>query len=262
MNLQVAATADVTSGLTPLLVNFSAAIAGSSGPFTYTWDFGDGSPSDSGSKPNHLYQVAGVYTVTLTVSAQDACGKVYTATDNHLQINVLRAPSITMTSPSAGQTYGASVTFQSVVYDNVPVSRVTYYANGMVLGWATTAPYTFVWNTTGYNGTVSVYATVLDSLSRTASTPEITINLSNPTVTNAQIGTAPLRIKVFGNGFMPGAIVLINGVPAPSSEFKSPTMVVAKGGDALKAMLPKGVPVTVQVQNPIGGLSNGATIIR
>ena len=184
------------------------------------------------------------------MTAADACGKVYTVTDSHLQISVLQAPSIEMTSPSSGATYGAAVTFQSTVYDNVPVLRVVYYANGVPIGVATSAPYTFVWDSTGYNGSVSVYAMVVDSLGRTAQTSAITIYLNNPTVSSAQIATAPLRIKVFGTGFAPGAIVLINGHSAPLSEFRSTTMMMAKGDALLKAMLPKGVPVTVQVLNP------------
>ena len=262
LNLRANASADLTTGLMPLLVNFSSSVSGSPGPFTYSWDFGDGSAADTGSHPNHLYQTAGTYTVTLVVTAADACGKVYTSTDSHLQINVLQAPSIEMTSPSAGSTYGASVTFQSTVYDNVPVARVVYYANGVPIGVATSAPYSFVWDSTGYNGSVSVYAMVVDSLGRTAQTSAITIYLNNPTVSSAQIATGPLRIKVFGTGFAPGAIVLINGHSAPLSEFKSATLIVAKGDALLKAMLPKGVPVTVQVLNPSGGLSNGATVVR
>jgi PKD repeat protein len=262
LNLQAYASADATSGLMSLLVNFSSSVSGSPGPFTYSWDFGDGSPADTGSHPNHLYQTVGTYTVVLTVTAADACGKVYTATDSHLQITILPAPTITLDSPTAGSTYGAYVPFQSTVYDNVPVLRVVYYANGSPIGVATTAPYLFVWDTTGYSGSVSVYAMVADVLGRTAQTSPITISLDNPTVSGAQLAYSPLRIKVFGNGFMPGAVILINGQSAPLSEFKSTTMMVAKGEALLKAMLPKGVPVTVQVLNPTGGLSNGATIIR
>ena len=261
--LQVAASADTTFGLAPLLVHFSKTVSGGSGPFTYAWNFGDGTPTDTSSAPDHLYQTAGAYTVTLTVSTQDACGKVYTATSPAVQIQVMEAPAITMTSPVDGHTYGASVTFQSTVYDNVLVLRVKYYANGFLLGWATAAPYTFVWDTTGMNGTVSVSATVEDSAGRTASTPAISINFGNPTLSGRiQGGGSPYTLKAFGSGFMPGAIVLINGVRAPLSVVKSSTKIVAKGDAMLKAMLPKGVPVTIQVQNPDGGITGGATFVR
>jgi len=263
ISLQVSAFADKTFGLSPLLVQFDRTISGSSGPFTYNWSFGDGTPNDTSSKPNHLYQTAGTYTVTLTVSTEDACGKVYSQTAPSFQIQVMEAPAITLTSPVAGHTYGASVTFQSTVYDDVAVLRVKYYANGVLLGWATTAPYTLVWDTTGLNGTTSVYATVEDALGRSASTPAITITIGNPTLSGrVQGGGSPYKLKVFGSGFMPGAVVLINGTRAPLSDLKSSTLIVAKGDSLLKAMLPKGVPVTIQVQNPDGGITGGATFVR
>ena len=37
------------------------------GPLTYTWDFGDGSPLSSETNPVHIYTAVGTYTVTLTV---------------------------------------------------------------------------------------------------------------------------------------------------------------------------------------------------
>ncbi len=263
ISLQVSAFADKTFGLSPLLVQFDRTISGSSGPFTYNWSFGDGTPNDTSSKPNHLYQTAGTYTVTLTVSVEDACGRIYSQTAPSFQIQVMEAPAITLISPVAGHTYGASVTFQSTVYDNVSVLRVKYYANGVLLGWATTAPYTFIWDTTGMNGTVSVYATVEDSLGRTASTPAISINFGNPTLSGrVQGGGSPYKLKVFGSGFMPGAVVVINGANAPLSQVKSSTLIVAKGDALLKAMLPKGVPVTIQVRNPDGGITGGATFVR
>ena len=43
-------------------------------PLSYVWDFGDGSPPESGEKPTHTYVTQGVYTVTLVVT--DALGNV------------------------------------------------------------------------------------------------------------------------------------------------------------------------------------------
>jgi PKD repeat protein len=43
-------------------------------PLTYTWDFGDGSPTAAGDKPTHTYLQEGVYTATLVVA--DALGNL------------------------------------------------------------------------------------------------------------------------------------------------------------------------------------------
>ncbi len=58
-------TADVTSGLAPLSVQFTDLSTGDLD--TWLWDFGDGITSTLQS-PGHLYMMAGTYTITLTVS--------------------------------------------------------------------------------------------------------------------------------------------------------------------------------------------------
>ena len=58
-------SADVTSGIAPLTVQFTDLSTGDYGALA--WDFGDGNTSVE-ANPSHVYTVAGTYTVTLTVS--------------------------------------------------------------------------------------------------------------------------------------------------------------------------------------------------
>ena len=51
----------------PFTANFMAIIRGGSPPYTYHWDFGDGSPPSNLPSPTHTYEKAGIFTVTLTV---------------------------------------------------------------------------------------------------------------------------------------------------------------------------------------------------
>jgi PKD repeat protein len=80
------ASAEPTSGVAPLLVQFDG--AGSSDPegeaLTYVWDFGDLSPRSSEVAPSHTYTDAGEYVAVLTVT--DERGAVGTA---NLLIRVL-----------------------------------------------------------------------------------------------------------------------------------------------------------------------------
>jgi PKD repeat protein len=55
------------SGLTPLKVTGSASTADGVPPFTYLWNFGDGTTS-SAQNPTHTYTNPGTYGVTLTVT--------------------------------------------------------------------------------------------------------------------------------------------------------------------------------------------------
>jgi glucose/arabinose dehydrogenase len=97
------ASANRTSGLSPLAVNFSS--AGSSDPegsaLTFNWNFGDGTTSTA-ANPSHTYNGNGVRTVTLT--ARDAGGA--TGSTN-LTITVGNtAPTVTLNTPVNGTLFG------------------------------------------------------------------------------------------------------------------------------------------------------------
>lgn len=65
---------------------------------TYSWNFGDGSPADNGSTPNHVFPSAGSYPVTLTVTDNDDA-------PNQVQTNVSVAPIPSAVSFRTGSTY-------------------------------------------------------------------------------------------------------------------------------------------------------------
>jgi PKD repeat protein len=48
-------------------ITFSSTVSGGISPYTYSWNFGDGIMSNV-AKPTHIYENAGTYTVTLTVT--------------------------------------------------------------------------------------------------------------------------------------------------------------------------------------------------
>jgi PKD repeat protein len=59
-------TTDVTTGTAPLAVQFTDTSAGV--PTSWSWNFGDGSPTSTQQSPAHSFATAGTYTVTLTAS--------------------------------------------------------------------------------------------------------------------------------------------------------------------------------------------------
>lgn len=91
---------------------------------------------------------------------------------------------------------------------------------------------------------------------------DISVNTSPIGIVTVQPVGSPFRLFVSGAGFLPGASVYIDGVAAPMTVYKAGTLLVAKGGAALKAMVPKGVWVTISVVNPGGTSSTGYDFMR
>jgi len=81
--LTATAAASTTSGTAPLTVTFTGSAANGTPPYTWEWDFGDGSAKSPQQNPSHTYTDPGSYPVSLKVT--DAAAK--TATDDHLTIN-------------------------------------------------------------------------------------------------------------------------------------------------------------------------------
>jgi hypothetical protein len=70
---------DSTNGDTaPATFLFEADAQGGTGPYTYSWDFGDGSPQGNEQFIHHTYEQAGTYIVTLTVT--DSVGQTVSDT--------------------------------------------------------------------------------------------------------------------------------------------------------------------------------------
>ena len=56
-----------TTGNAPLQVSFTGSASGGTAPYSYSWNFGDGSATSTVQKPP-TYGSAGTYTATLTVT--------------------------------------------------------------------------------------------------------------------------------------------------------------------------------------------------
>jgi PKD repeat protein len=83
-----------TEGLAPATFEFEANVTGGTEPYTYSWDFGDGSEeSDDDETVEHTFDQAGTYNVDLTVT--DSTGR--TASDSIL-ITVEAPPSPPLTT--------------------------------------------------------------------------------------------------------------------------------------------------------------------
>lgn len=66
--LSVLVDGDPTDGPPPLSVHLTSDVEDGTPPYTYAWDFGDGSPTSSDPNPTHVYTQVGDFTATLVVT--------------------------------------------------------------------------------------------------------------------------------------------------------------------------------------------------
>jgi glucose/arabinose dehydrogenase/chitodextrinase len=126
-----AASANPTSGIAPLLVNFSS--SGSSSPtgerLTYRWDFGDGGISTK-ANPSYTYKNPGNYTAKLTVTDRQNSSAIATVAITANSTGN-RAPTATILTPASNSTYspGQTVNFSGAASDpdeTLPASAMSW----------------------------------------------------------------------------------------------------------------------------------------
>lgn len=180
--LSANATGNPTSGNAPLTTAFSASATGGTAPYTYSWNFGDGSAASTTQNPSHTYGSAGSFTATVTVTDSSSPAKTATASVP-ISVSAVGGPltATATATPTSGQT---------------PLN-VSFTGSGS----GGTPPYSYSWNfgdgsapTTTQNpshtyttaGTYTATLTVTDS-----SSPAKSVSASVTITASPVAGTAP-----------------------------------------------------------------------
>ncbi len=106
------ASADPTSGQVPLTVQFYGSASGGTPPYSYSWNFGDGSATSTQQNPQHTYTSTGSFNAVLTVTdstqRSDTDSLIITVTDTPNT-----PPTVNILQPNDGATfeYGQDITF-------------------------------------------------------------------------------------------------------------------------------------------------------
>ena len=84
----------------------------------------------------------------------------------------------------------------------------------------------------------------------------VQVTITPPAISSVAKAGNPFRLKVYGTNFHQGCTVKVNGTAVPQTLLKNSGFLIAKGGGALKAMVPRGTSVWVTVtNNDDGGIS-------
>ncbi len=128
------------------------------------------------------------------------------------------APTAALTSPAAGTTVLGTVTVTADASDNVGVTRVSFFANGAVIGTDTTAPYSVNWDTTqGGNGANTLVAKAYDAGGNVGSSTSVSVNVNNPGVASYDAGLKAPRCTEPGAYCDTGTLVKGRGLLGPES---------------------------------------------
>jgi len=104
------------------------------------------------------------------------------------------APTVSITSPTAGSTVSGSVAIAATATDTVGVTGVEFRADGVLLGTDATAPYTSTWDATSATaGSHTITARAVDAAGNAAtSTVAVTVPAPADTTAPALAITAPV----------------------------------------------------------------------
>lgn len=116
---------------------------------------------------------------TLTATAVDAAGNSNTSSISVIVNNVLdtTAPTITITSPSDGSKVTTNVSVKVNVTDNVAITKVELYVDGMLQGVSTSAPFTTKWNSAkAAKGSHTLFCKAYDGAGNVTSSQSISVS--------------------------------------------------------------------------------------
>ncbi|MBT1071818.1 DUF4082 domain-containing protein [Pelotalea chapellei] len=185
MSVTATATDNVGVSKVEFYVNGSLALTDTTTPYVYSW--------------NTTALANGSY--TLMAKAYDAAGNV--GQSANVVVSVAKdttAPTVVLTSPGTSTTVSGSVAIKASASDNIGISKVEFYDNGVLLNATNVSPYSYNWNTAlSANGSHTLHVKAYDAagnVGQCATGATVTVNNTTtpPPPTGGTTYTA-----VFGN---------------------------------------------------------------
>jgi len=119
--------------------------------------------------------------VTLEARARDAAGNVGRSTVTVNVLNDTVPPSVALTAPVAGAVVSGAVSLQADATDALSgVARVEFYADALLVGTSTAAPYVATWSTTVVaDGLHALTARAIDRAGNAATSASVSVQVRN-----------------------------------------------------------------------------------
>ncbi len=140
------------------------------------------------------------------------------------------APVAALTAPAAGATVVGAVTVTADATDDVGVTRVSFFANGALLGTDTTAPYSVTWDTTqGGNGAHALVAKAYDGGGNVGSSAAVSVSVNNPGIASYDSALKAPKCATLGAYCDTGTLVVGRGSIGP--EANAPNTIASSCAD-------------------------------
>jgi hypothetical protein len=112
---------------------------------------------------------------TLTVHADDAVGNRKSTSISLTSSNDLVAPTVRLTSPASGTITG-TVLLTAEASDDVGVTQVSFFRDGVLIGDSVTPPHSLTWDTSSLpSGAYFLTAKAYDAAGRVGNSPGVTV---------------------------------------------------------------------------------------
>jgi subtilisin family serine protease len=173
---------------------------------------------------------------TVTAVARDGAGRETTATAVIVNVrNDLAAPTVLLTSPSAGATVNGAITVTATAVDDVGVTSVQFLLDGAPFGEVDTEfPYQLAWSTLAApNGTHTWTAVARDAAGRETTAESVsvtvlndaaspTVAITNPTAETTVGGTLVIAATAADDVGVASVQFFIDGAPLGAADTDAP----------------------------------------
>jgi hypothetical protein len=136
----------------------------------------------------------------LTAQAYDTSNNTASSSAISVTIADTIPPTVSITSPASGTKVTATTTISATASDNIAVSKVQFYVDGILKGTSTASPYSYAWNTAGLAAGTShaLIAQAYDTSNNTASSTAVSVTIADVTPPTVSITAPTAGSKVTG----------------------------------------------------------------